>query len=126
MAANLAVSAPTAPLINDKLAFIASRISQLDASGGLQRKAIGGIQLLRALLSPVAVAANTSVEQTFSVPGLLTGSAIVVNKPSSQAGLVLGGARVAGNALLGLTFGNLTGAPITPTASETYLVLAIS
>ena len=75
-------------------------------------------------LSPVSVAANTSAEQTFAATGigLLTTDVVVVQKPTSQAGLVLGGTRVSAADTLAINFGNLTAATITPTASEVYKV----
>lgn len=72
--------------------------------------------------SPVAVAANTTAEQTFTVPGLKLGDVVFVNKPSAQAGLGIVGARVSANNTLALTFVNATAAAITPTASEKYQV----
>lgn len=74
-------------------------------------------------LSPAAVSANTSAEQTFTVNGLQAGDHIVVNKPSAQAGLGIVGVRVSAANTMAIAFGNFTASPITPTASETYLVL---
>lgn len=74
-------------------------------------------------LSPAAVSANTSAEQTFTVNGLQAGDHAVVNKPSAQAGLGIVSVRVSAANTLAITFGNFTASPITPTASETYLVL---
>jgi hypothetical protein len=76
-------------------------------------------------LSPASVAPNTSAEQTFSATGigLLSTDLVVVQKPTAQAGLVLGGARPTATAdQLAITFGNLTAATITPTASEVYVI----
>lgn len=75
-------------------------------------------------LSPISVAPNTSAEQTFATTGigLLTTDLVVVQKPTSQAGLVLGGSRVSAADTLALNFGNLTAATITPTASQVYTV----
>lgn len=70
-------------------------------------------------LDVAEVAANTSAEQTFTVTGLKVGDVVVVNKPSANAGLVVGNARVSAANTLALTFGNLTGSPINPSA-ETY------
>jgi len=70
------------------------------------------------------VAASTSAEQTFTVTGLATGQAVVINKPTSQAGLLVGMGRVSAANTVGITFGNDTGAAITPTAGETYFVTA--
>jgi hypothetical protein len=75
-------------------------------------------------LSPAAVANATSAEQTFAATGigLLTTDLVVVQKPTSQAGLVLGGSRVSAADTLAINFGNTTAATITPTASEVYVV----
>lgn len=75
-------------------------------------------------ISPSAVTKFTSAEQTFTVTGLLTTDAVVVNKPTSQAGLGVAGARVTALNTLGITFINATSASITPTASEVYKVVA--
>ena len=74
-------------------------------------------------LSPAAVSANTSAEQTFTVNGLLAGDHVAVNKPSAQTGLGIVGCRVSADNTLAITFGNFTGGSITPTASEVYRVL---
>jgi hypothetical protein len=75
-------------------------------------------------LSPASVAPNTSAEQTFATTaiGLLTTDLVVVQKPTAQAGLVMGGSRVSSADTLAITFGNLTSATITPTASQVYVV----
>lgn len=79
----------------------------------------------KVVLSPAIVAANTSAEQTFTVNGLLVGDFVAVVKPTLQAGLICGSARVTAANTLGISFGNLTAVGITPTASETYLVLQV-
>jgi hypothetical protein len=75
-------------------------------------------------LSPASVANATSAEQTFAATGigLLTTDLVVVQKPTAQAGLVMGGSRVSAADTLAITFGNTTAATITPTASEAYKV----
>lgn len=78
-------------------------------------------RVFNVLLTPAAVAANTTVEQTFTVAGLVAGSTVVVNKPSHQAGLAISGCRVTAGNTLGITFENVTAAIITPTA-EAYTV----
>lgn len=78
------------------------------------------VVFLTATLSPVAVAANTSAEQTFAVAGCEDGDVICVTKPTAQAGLAIVGARVSVTGTIGITFGNFTAAPITPTAAEVY------
>lgn len=67
-------------------------------------------------LTPVAVANGTSAEQTFTVPGLVIGDVVIVQPVVSSVGVVLGGARVSAANTLAVTWGNPTGAPVTPTA----------
>jgi hypothetical protein len=74
-------------------------------------------------LSPAAVSANTSAEQTFTINGLQAGDHVAVNKPTAQAGLGIVGCRVSAADTLAITFGNFTASPITPTANEVYKVL---
>lgn len=76
-------------------------------------------------ISPVAVAANTTAEQTFAVPGVAVGDFVDVNKPTAQAGLGIVGVRVSSAGNIGITFANTTASPITPTASEVYQVFGI-
>jgi hypothetical protein len=78
--------------------------------------------VLRATLSPALVAANTSAQQTFTVPGLQLGDYVNVNKPTAQAGLAIVGVRVSAADTLAITFGNFTASGITPTASEVYTI----
>lgn len=73
-------------------------------------------------ISPAAVAANTTAEQTFAVTNAATGQGVVVNKPTAQAGLGIVGARVSSAGNIGITFSNNTAAAITPTAAEDYIV----
>ena len=84
-----------------------------------------GLHSLTAVLSPAAVAANTTAEQQFPVVGLAVGQLVQVNKPTQQAGLDIGGMRVVSNNVLGITFINTTAAAITPTAAETYNIAVL-
>lgn len=77
----------------------------------------------QAVLTPAAVANATSAEQTFLVPGLHLGWGVFVNKPTAQAGLVMGGARISAENVLAINFANVTAATITPTASEKYTIV---
>lgn len=77
-------------------------------------------------LTPALVAANTTAEQTFTCNGLVlaTDSIIGVSKPTAQAGLGIVGWRVSADNQVAITFSNNTGAGITPTAAQTYTILA--
>ena len=77
-------------------------------------------------LSPTSVAPNTSAEQTFTFAGLDVTDWVGVNKPTTQAGLIIGGSRVSAANTLAINFGNLTAATITPTAAELYTLIHAS
>jgi hypothetical protein len=68
-----------------------------------------------------SVAADTTAEQTFTVPGLKTGDMVMVNKPALDAGLGVANARVSAADTIAITFVNATAAPVDPSA-ETYSI----
>ncbi|OXI24354.1 MULTISPECIES: hypothetical protein [Burkholderia] len=82
---------------------------------------IQGVYNIKQTLTPAQVAANTSAEQTFTVPGLQVGDSIDVNKPSHQVGLSIGNVRVSAANTLAIQYVNTTASPITPTA-EQYII----
>ena len=74
-------------------------------------------------LSPASVAANTSAEEIFAVPGVRVDDMVLsVNKPTAQAGLGIVGYRVSSEGNVGVTFQNSTAVAIVPTASQSYSV----
>jgi len=83
------------------------------------------LKLISIALSPALIVLNTTAEQTFTVPGLAVGDWVFVNKPTAQAGLGIVGCRVSAANTLAITFSNNTGSSITPTASQTYLILVM-
>jgi hypothetical protein len=87
--------------------------------------AIRGFGVLTAALTPSPVLANTIVEQQFTVTGVRAGEVAIVSKAAVQAGLDVMGCRVVSNNVVGITFGNVTAATITPTAGETYQVFSV-
>lgn len=114
---------------------------QVDANGNLQVVAAAGtvitpllqvgggtaisqIKTYAASLTPVAVAANTSAEQTFTVAGLTTADKVTINGPAPTAGTGIVNARVSAVDTLALTFGNFTAGSLTPIAG-TYSIVAI-
>lgn len=84
-----------------------------------------GFNQLTPVLTPVSVAANTIAEQQFSVTGIRAGELVQVIKPTAQAGLDIMGCRAVSNNVLGITFGNVTAAALTPTAAQTYQVMCL-
>lgn len=78
-------------------------------------------------LSPAQVNANTAVEQTFTVTGLLADDTVItVSKPTAQSGIGIVGWRVSAANTLAITFANVTAGNITPTASEVYKVVVVN
>jgi hypothetical protein len=68
-----------------------------------------------------AIGAATTVERTYTVPGLVIGDVVTVNKPQLDAGLALVNARVSAADTLALQFANVTAGALSITAS-TYLI----
>lgn len=95
--------------------------------GGPATPALGNVSLVfiaNLTLSPASVSNGVSAEQTFSVPGVHVGDYIdVKNSGAAQSGLVITNSRATSSGNIGITFGNLTAATITPTASTVYTVL---
>ncbi len=81
--------------------------------------------VISATLDVAEVAAATSAEQTFTVPGLRVGDFVFVNVPSTiNDGLGVAGARVFATDTLALRFVNATAGALNP-ASATYSVLVV-
>lgn len=68
-----------------------------------------------------AIGAATTVERTYTVPGLVVGDVVTVNKPQLDAGLALVNARVSAADTLALQFANVTAGGLSITASN-YLL----
>ena len=76
-------------------------------------------------IDPASVAANTTVEQTFTVEGIKALDSIIsVEKPSLTAGLGVLQGRMSADDTLAIQFINTTASPIDP-PSETYLITYI-
>ena len=79
--------------------------------------------LISPTLTPVAVAANTTAEQSFTIGGLVAGDFVIVRCNSAQAtGIGIAAMRVPAANTLTVGFSNVTAAPVTPTAGV-YRVL---
>lgn len=76
-------------------------------------------------LSPASVSNASSVEQTFTMTGLLTTDQVIVSNPAPQSGLGIVNSRVQAAGVIGISFANTSAATITPTAATAYQVLVI-
>ncbi len=84
---------------------------------------ISAIEKFSPDLTPVAVAADTSAEQTFAVAGLNAGDTVVVNPQVAQTdGIGIVGVRVSAANTLAIMFSNSTAGALTP-AAGVYNVL---
>lgn len=129
------------PTVNAGISIVGTRVSAADTVGitfandtaatitptATQTyvfEAIPAAMTISATLSPTAVGPNAFAEQVFTVNGLPASGALLVNKPTAQAGLGIVDVRMVAAGQVGITFGNFTAATITPTASESYLFFA--
>jgi len=104
----------------DKIGHFGSTPVVQPASYGSLTGAVGTVTIYSTTQSPTSVAPNTSAEQALTVTGVATGQLVIATKPTAQAGLIVGTARVSGANTVQITLGNATAATITPTASETW------
>lgn len=106
------------------------------AQGLLGQPALTATFMARAYdveLSPSALLPGVT-EETYTVTGLTTNDLVFVNKPTKQANIGIVGARVSAADTLAISWGYMAGSAITsltaatavtPTAAETYKVIAI-
>lgn len=80
---------------------------------------------LSATITPSSIPAQTTVEQTFTVNGIVSSDRILeLIKPTNTAGIGIVGKRVTANNTVAIDYINVTAAPITP-PSETYTFILI-
>lgn len=80
--------------------------------------------LITPMLTPVAVAANTTAEQSFTIPGLQLNDNINCYALGAQtAGIGISNCRVSANNTLQLGFSNSTAGILTPVAGLYYLCI---
>lgn len=110
----------------DKISFYNVPPVVQPGTAGLPRRSTANVTIYASTQSPTLVAPNTSAEKAMTVTGVLaTDMVAVVNKPTTQAGLIVGTGRVSAANTVQVSFGNDTAATITPTATETYDIITI-
>lgn len=110
----------------DKIGFFGATPVLQPGTNGMPRRTTANVTIWASTQTPSAVTPNTSAEKAMTITGVLaTDMVAVVNKPTTQAGLLVGSARVSAANTVQVTFGNDTAATITPTATETYDVITI-
>lgn len=83
------------------------------------------INEFRVSLDPTSVSANTTSEQTFTVPGINAVDIILsITKPTHTSGLGIVGHRVSAKDTIAITFMNTTVGSIDP-GSETYIIIVL-
>lgn len=86
---------------------------------------VQGLQVVQLSLNPASVAANTTAEQSFTVPGVrATDFLLKFTKPSVTAGLGIVNYRVSAANTIAVTFVNATGGAI-DAAAETYTLVVL-
>ena len=71
---------------------------------------------------PTTVAANTTVESTYTVPGVYSGDFLEINKPSHLAGLSIGNIRASATNTIAIQWVNSTTSTVTSVPNELYLI----
>lgn len=94
----------------------------LNLQGGLGQ--IKGLSLTQISITPASVAANTTVEQTFTVQGLQSGDFVDVTPPGITAGIGIGACRCGALGVLTIQFSNNTAGALTP-PSGVYALLTV-
>lgn len=110
----------------DKVGFFGVAPVVQPGQNGIPARGTSNVVIYATTQTPTIVAANTTGERAMTVTGVLaTDMVAVVNKPTTQAGLLVGTARVSAANTIQVTFGNDTASGITPTVGETYDVVTI-
>ncbi|HET8707300.1 MAG TPA: hypothetical protein VFM46_13435, partial [Pseudomonadales bacterium] len=68
-----------------------------------------------------SIAANTSVENTYTIPGIQVGDFLEINKPTHTTGLTVGNIRASAANTVAIQWCNVTTGTITQ-AAENYLI----
>ena len=89
------------------------------ARGNVQLEAI----LQISVTPPATMAANTTVESTYTVPGIVVGDFIEINKPSHTTGLSIGNVRASATNQIAIQWVNSTTGTITNAPNELYLIV---
>ena len=70
-------------------------------------------------LTPAAVLANTTSEQSFTIQGLQVNDLVNVNINGAQtAGIIIANCRITAANTVAISFGNITGGTLTPVAGS--------
>jgi hypothetical protein len=109
---------------NSNGAHTGSVVSDSLKVGSANGTPVTQIRLYNPTLTPSAINANTSQEQTFTVTGLAATDTVFVNGPVQTVGITLAQFRVSAADTLALKFYNQNGSAQTP-ASGTYKIVAI-
>lgn len=85
---------------------------------------LASIAVVSLSLNPASVAANTTAEQDFTIPGDVRSTDLLLRftKPTATAGLGIVNFRVKSANTVSVTFSNNTGSPI-DAAAETYTLV---
>jgi len=82
------------------------------------------MNVIQFVWDPGSCAASTTNEQTVTIPGLKVGDQVSVSKPSLNAGISVGSARVSAANTLAVQLANSTASPIDP-GSETWTAVVV-
>jgi hypothetical protein len=89
----------------------------------IARGNVGFEAVLQVTISPpTTIAANTTVESTYTVPGVSIGDFLEINKPSHLTGLSIGNIRASAANTIAIQWVNSTTSTVTSVPNELYLI----
>lgn len=109
----------------DKVGFFGTTPVVQPGSAGNMFATVANVTTYGNSITPSTVAAHSAAEQAITVTGVLATDVVAMVKPTTQAGLIVGTARVSAADTVQLTMGNVTASTITPTSTQVYATIAI-
>lgn len=92
-------------------------------SAGIDAGNVFSTTVIKQSITAASVGANTTAEQTFTVPGLKLGDHVVVNPPGVTTGVLLVNARVSAANTIALQYMNTTGGGVVPLTGDHYILV---
>ena len=75
---------------------------------------VSGASVFSVSITPVSVAAATTVDQSFVVPGVRVGDFVIAGSPTITTGIATGRSRVTAANTVAITFVNVTAGALVP------------
>lgn len=107
--------------VNPTVATLTPTASHVYGVSLMRPAPMAPLKIYTQTLTPTSVAANTTAEQTFTVPGLIASTPVFVNCSNTFNGVTNLTARVSSANTMAITYGNVTAGALVPN-SCTYVI----